>query len=115
MDKKIYISLLIDFYKNLLTPKQKTIIELYINEDLSISEISENLGISRQGVHDFVKKAEEQLIQYENVLHLVERYLNQKRYIDEILEDLNKIYNKYFDNEILIIINKIQEMAKNGI
>ena len=58
MDKTVRMTMLFDFYGNLLTDKQKEYIDLYYNENLSLSEIAENDGISRQGVRDIIIRAE---------------------------------------------------------
>ena len=62
MEKKIELSMLLDLYKGLLTDKQAETMELYYNEDLSLSEIAENMGITRQGVRDALVKAEAALL-----------------------------------------------------
>ncbi len=67
------ISDLIDIYGVLLSENRRNIIELYYNEDYSLSEIAEQCGISRQGVRDSIKKSELELIDYENRLHLLEK------------------------------------------
>lgn len=58
-NKKIYISRLYDYYGELLTEKQKFAVEMYYNDDLSLSEIAESIGITRQGVRDQLRHAEE--------------------------------------------------------
>ena len=57
----------------MLTDKQRDVIDLYYNEDLSLSEISENTGITRQGVHDSIRRGEGQLEAYESALHLLQK------------------------------------------
>ena len=64
---------LFDIYAPLLTERQRDIMELYYNEDESLSEIAENTGITRQGVRDWIKKTEAQLDGYEQALGLAER------------------------------------------
>lgn len=102
-EKLVQIALLFDFYGQLLTEKQIEIVEMYYNNDLSLGEISEQLGISRQGVYDTLKRAEKTLFEYEEKLKLVDRFLSHKesmkqinRMIDEILEkdDFDKKYLK---------------------
>ncbi len=66
--------LLFDFYGEILTEKQKELFDLYYNEDLSLSEISENLGITRQGARDGIVRAERILQEMERKLSLVRRY-----------------------------------------
>lgn len=65
MDKKIEISMLWQIYGALLTEKQKEYIDYYYNEDLSLAEIAQNDGITRQGVRDIIKKGEKKLFEYE--------------------------------------------------
>ncbi|MBQ2940829.1 MAG: DNA-binding protein [Clostridia bacterium] len=73
MEKKIELSMLLDLYKGLLTDKQAETMELYYNEDLSLSEIAENMGITRQGVRDALVKAEKILTEAEEKLGLGKR------------------------------------------
>ncbi len=84
IDKVVINSLLYDFYGNLLTDRQKEILELYHEENLSLSEISEQLNISRQGVHDALKKAEKVLEEYEVKLELVEKFVRSEIVIQQI-------------------------------
>ena len=79
-------SLLFDFYGELLTEHQKTIYEEYISDDLSLSEIAQVHEISRQGVHDLIKRCDKILSEYEEKLHLVERFINAKKKIERICE-----------------------------
>lgn len=74
MSKNLDIIMLFDFYRNILTEKQIEVVDLYYNEDLSLSEISEHLNITRQGVRDNIKRAENILIDMEEKLHLVEKH-----------------------------------------
>ena len=71
MSKNLDITLLLDFYGDLLTEKQRTFISYYYNDDLSLAEIAANEGITRQGVRDAIKRAESQLVNMENRLGLV--------------------------------------------
>ena len=74
MPKNLELSLLLDFYGGLLTEKQRTVTELYYDEDLSLAEIAESHGISRQGVRDTVKRAEQQMLEMESALGLARRF-----------------------------------------
>lgn len=90
MDKILEQALLYDFYGELLTPHQKEVYEQFVLDDLSLSEIAESEGISRQGVHDLVRRCQKALEGYEEKLHLVERFLAVKEkvaQIDRILEE----------------------------
>lgn len=83
MSKNLEIGILLDLYGKLLTDKQYDVLDLYYNDDLSLAEIAEQYGISRQGVHDSIKRGEELLINYESVLKLAEQ---QKQYKDTLME-----------------------------
>ncbi len=74
MEKRVELTLLMDFYGPLLTQHRRDILSLYCDEDMSFQEIAEQLGISRQGVHDAVKSAAAQLSHYEETLGLASRY-----------------------------------------
>ena len=74
MEKRVELTLLMDFYGPLLTEHRREILSLYCDEDMSFQEIAEQLGISRQGVHDAVKSAAAQLSRYEEALGLASRY-----------------------------------------
>ena len=72
-EKNLTLIMLFDIYGELLTEAQKTMFDLYYNDDLSLAEIAENTGISRQGARDSIKRAEETLLSYEQKLHLAEK------------------------------------------
>ena len=74
MNSKLEISLLYDFYGELLQTSQQRVIELYVNDDLSLSEAADILGISRQGVRDSLARAERKLCDFENKLGLLKAY-----------------------------------------
>ena len=74
MEKRVELTLLMDFYGPLLTEHRREILRLVCEEDMSFQEIAEQMGISRQGVHDAVKAATAQLARYEAALSLVARY-----------------------------------------
>ncbi len=82
-------TLLYDFYGELLTNHQKEIYEQFISEDLSLGEIAREAGISRQGVHDLIKRCDQTLRGYEEKLHLVEKFVTIREKVDEI-NDLMK-------------------------
>lgn len=84
MDEILKRALLYDFYGELLTAHQKEIYEQFILEDLSLSEIAADAGISRQGVHDLIKRCNKTLQDYEDKLHLVERFLSIKDKVRKI-------------------------------
>lgn len=75
---------LYDFYGELLTDHQKSVYEDVVLNDLSLSEIADERGISRQGVHDLVRRCDKILSGYEEKLHLVERFLRTKKDVEQI-------------------------------
>ena len=83
-------ALLFDFYGELLTDHQKEIYGQFLLEDLSLGEIARDAGISRQGVHDLVKRCDRTLQEYEEKLHLVSRFLTVKEQIHKIREILDQ-------------------------
>ncbi|MBR2010791.1 MAG: hypothetical protein IKA06_03485 [Clostridia bacterium] len=72
-EKNLQLVELIDVYAELLTDRQQRLLDLYYNQDLSLGEIADDVGISRQGVRDSLKKAERELYFFESKLHLVAR------------------------------------------
>ena len=86
MAKNYEMAVLIDFYGEMLTAKQRDFLEYYYNDDLSLSEIAENEGITRQGVRDAIKRAEAQLFTFEEHLGLYERNEALKSGLEEISE-----------------------------
>ncbi|HIS07370.1 MAG TPA: YlxM family DNA-binding protein [Candidatus Choladocola avistercoris] len=84
MEKILEQTLLYDFYGELLTEHQKRVYEDVVLNDYSLSEIADELGISRQGVHDMVKRCSRLLNGYEEKLHLVEKFVSLKEKVGEI-------------------------------
>ncbi len=88
------VTVLLDFYGQLLTKRQYEIMDLHYNSDLSLGEIAEDLGISRQGVHDSIRKAKQTLEGYEKRLGLVERFREQETDIEKTLVTLRVMGEK---------------------
>lgn len=84
MDKIYEQTMLFDFYGELLTEHQRSIYEDAVYNDLSLSEIAAERGISRQGVHDLIRRCDKILQDYESKLHLVERFAKAKETVAEI-------------------------------
>lgn len=84
MEKIVEQGLLYDYYGELLTEHQKKIYEDAVYQDLSLSEIAEEAGISRQGVHDLIKRCDKILQEYEEKLHLVAKANAAKAKAEEI-------------------------------
>lgn len=89
--KDMNISLLFDFYGEILTEKQQDVIDYYYNDDLSLAEISEHLGITRQGVRDSIKRAEATLIEMEEKLGLAKRFREIQHGLDKIISEAHAI------------------------
>ncbi len=83
------ICMLLDFYGQLLTEKSREITDLHYNEDMSLSEISQNCQITRQAVHDTIKRTVATLKEYETKLQLVDRFLQQQKLISEAISDID--------------------------
>ena len=109
MEKNVEISILCQLYGKLLSEKQLEFIDDYYNNDLSLSEIAENYGITRQAVRDMLKKGEKKLFEYEEKLLFMKRMLNQEKKIEEILLELTKIQKDYTDNEVASILENVKK------
>ena len=84
-------TMLLDFYGDLLTDKQRECYDLHYNEDVSLSEIAEQLSISRQGVWDNIRRAELSLTEYEEKTHLLERFDSVREKIADIKRECEKL------------------------
>ena len=73
-EKNLEIGYLLDFYGDVLSERKRTVLDYYYNDDLSLAEIAEEIGISRQGVRELIKKAGEELLFYEDKLGLAKRF-----------------------------------------
>ncbi len=109
MDRKVEISLLCQIYGKLLTEKQLNILDNYYNLDLSLSEIAENEGITRQAVRDIMKKGENKLFEFEEKLGIMKKTQRQEEKIASILSELTKIQTKFTDEQIAEILEHIKE------
>lgn len=79
MEKNVEVCLLLDFYGKMLTDRQREIMMLYYEDNLSLTEIAEELGISKQGVSDSLKRSEKVLYETENKLFLLKQYMEEKK------------------------------------
>lgn len=115
-DKILQISLLFDFYGQLLTCKQQEILQLYYTHDFSLGEIAEELNISRQAVYDTIKRSEKLLNGYEEKLGLVSKFNateTQIREIIKIVEDIEKASKELKEGQqkLLEEIMKIKKIS----
>ena len=109
MDRKVEISVLCQIYGKLLTEKQLNIMDNYYNLDLSLSEIAENEGITRQAVRDIIKKGERKLFEYEEKLLFMRKTINQEKQIQHILLNLNKIQRDSSDKQVTNILEEVKK------
>jgi predicted DNA-binding protein YlxM (UPF0122 family) len=86
MEKIVEQGILLDFYGPLLTEHQQEICRAAVYEDLSLKELSDEYGITRQGVHDLIKRCDKVLIEYENRLHMIEKFDKIKGLVGQIRE-----------------------------
>ena len=107
------MTMLFDFYGELLTERQKEFFDLYYNEDLSLAEIAENYGISRQGVRDVIVRAEGIMTEMEDKTGIIKRFHQMQTQLNEASADLDRVIsinsNKYFDLELDKLANKVKE------
>lgn len=110
LGKNLDVAVLLDYYGELLTEKQKNFLYYYYEEDLSLSEIASNYGISRQCVHDTIKSAHTYLLEFEKKLKLAEKF-------KKILENCNEIksLNEHFlkSEKLDEIVLKIENVAED--
>ena len=115
MAKNLDIIMLFDIYGEMLTQKQQDFISYYYNDDLSLAEIAENEGITRQGVRDAIKRAEAQLLDFEKHLGLMERLgkinsgLDEIRELVTLIDEVNK--NSLLSREINDLTVEIQSLC----
>ncbi len=120
MAKDLHISFLLDFYGEMLTEKQREMIEFYYNEDLSLAEIADNQGITRQGVRDSIKRAEAQLLEMEERLGLAKRFREMREGLSQIcdaalrIQEYNEkfIYSREVEREVQDIIGMAQRLCE---
>lgn len=103
MDKRFKLGYLFDIYGGLLTQKQQSILNMYLNEDLSLSEIAKIDNISRQAAFDLLKRSEGVLLNYDEKLKLFDRYIKNR----ELLEELKSCVRKNVD--ALSLIDKLMD------
>lgn len=102
MEKIVEQGLLYDFYGELLTEHQRQIYEDAVFNDMSLGEIAQDAGISRQGVHDLIKRCDRALMEYENKLHLMKRF-------DMIRAKLQQMEEISDNEEILKLVREIRD------
>lgn len=119
MAKDLHITLLLDFYGEMLTDKQREMLEGYYNDDLSLAEISEERGITRQGVRDAIKRSEQQLVEMEERLGLAKRFHTIQEALTQIcdlaleIKDINAGKDPRIDENVVRIIRAAEKLAED--
>ncbi len=121
-EKNLNISFLLDFYGDILGEKQRELVDLYYNADLSLSEIAESFGMTRQGVRHSLKKAEDDLIFLENKLGLANQFVqireNNRKTVVLLLSIYEQLKNCAIPNDIteqlLAVIEQVRSQAQIG-
>ncbi len=106
MEEKVEQAYLYDFYGELLNRHQRELYEAFIFQDFTLSEIADEEGISRQGVHDVIKRCTKSLADYEAKLHLVDKFLSVKQKVSRI-QDLAEQSGKRQDDAVMEEIRQI--------
>ena len=110
-------SLLYDFYGQLLTQRKQQVMELYHEENLSLAEIAQEFGISRTAVHESLKSAEKSLVEYEEKLGLVNKFMKSKEAISQIDRSIDRLIEDHADKDedlarelesIKLVINSLE-------
>ena len=108
MEKRFEISLLLDFYGELLTQKQRDIMDLYFNNDLSLSEIAEINNTSRQAIHDAIKRSDNLLLVYDEKLKLLNKDHKLKENLKNVILKLDNLQTNIKDKEMSQLIYDIK-------
>ncbi len=115
-DKAFHMTMLFDFYGDLLTDRQKEFFDLYYNEDLSLAEIAENAGITRQGVRDVLVRSEAILNEMEEKTGIVARFLEMQKISAEIENAADQIQainaERYQSTDLMELAQKIGKYAE---
>ncbi len=109
----VEITILYDFYGDMLTEKQRDFLNFYYNDDLSLSEIAENEGITRQGVRDAIKRAEAQLYDMEARLGFAKRFEEISERMNEIIDCADKINAYNLEHDLSREVNETTVKIKS--
>lgn len=115
MEDRVKISILMDYYKELLTEKQKDIMELYFNQDLSLAEISELTNTSRQAIYDIIKRCNKLLHDYEDKLRLLEKSNVVKKNKELLMYKINILETNISNKESLGLLKDIKSIIVDSI
>lgn len=111
MEKLVEVGILFDYYGSLLSERQRSMVDKYYNEDLSLNEIGDLYGISKQAVSENIKRAEKRLYSFEDKLHLKKRSDNTTKFLEFIKKELKN--SKSFETkETDALLKKIDDFIK---
>ncbi|MDD4796477.1 MAG: YlxM family DNA-binding protein [Eubacteriales bacterium] len=110
MEKNVTMALLMDFYGELLTPRQRDALHMHYEEDMSLAEIAQGLDITRQGVHDALKRGETALGTYEARLGLVSRYQKVQRAIQQARDSIAP-HGGMTQAQCRVLLEKLDDIA----
>lgn len=114
LEKAVRLGMLFDFYGNLLTDKQQNYFSMYYLQDFSLKEIAEQFEVSRQSVHDILRRTEQTLNDYEQKLGLLKIFDEEKDIILEIYNKLKELPETVRSlPEIEFVLNKIENSKRN--
>ena len=109
-EKNLELGYLLDFYGELLSERKRTVMDMYYNEDLSLAEIATEIGISRQGARDIIKKSEEELLFFEEKLGLAQKLNNVSTMVTELKELSCKFdFPKEFQEKLDELISTVEK------
>ena len=115
MAKNLEIAVLLDLYGDILTEKQRDFLGYYYNDDLSLSEIAENEGITRQGVRDVIVRAENYMTEIEDKTGLIKRFMQLQPHVEKITDAAEQIkqlnFRRYEDRQLEELAGVIEAEA----
>lgn len=107
MERIVEQTLLYDFYGDLLTEHQRQIYEAVVFEDYSLSEVAKEYGVSRQGIHDLIRRCNNTLADYEGKLHLVKRFVS----VQEKVKSIHRLSKKNDSLDKQTLLAQIEELS----
>ncbi|MDY6064751.1 MAG: sigma factor-like helix-turn-helix DNA-binding protein [Finegoldia sp.] len=113
MEKLLDITMMYDYYGNLLTERERDVIDKYYNEDLSLKEIADINGVSKQAVAASLKRAEKKLYDYEEKLALIKKSNKATFFLEKIYDDLSKVSQANDNKEISEILEEIRDFLNS--
>lgn len=110
LQSEVYeISMLLDFYGQLLTESQYNVMDMHYNQDLSLTELAEALQITRQGAHDFIKRGKKQLLDFEEKLGLLARFREARNQLESLQEDFQLLDRSEMEGGNAYLLDQIEQ------